>query len=257
MDLLSLIGQVTKRKGDLFSQAETLAKKAKTQDTLEKRMVSQSDALVKALRDRAIRWDEFHRSLSEGTLISALAAVYLGASGNNPGAIMERSWPTLIGDILPPLTSFLNETETYLNDGTLLLGDETQDFADVGLDEEALSEDEEGYIWDKNQIPYPVGTDLFGPPRPALKKRPTWGGILSRTSRYLASPTYSFHALGSHLSKVEQGYSLMRRVATHDDRTCPDCRKFDEKGWQPIGTLPMPGRQCRCYDRCRCRIEYS
>ena len=135
MDLLSTVGQATKRREDYFSQAKALAKKYKTQDSLEDMMAKDAMVIVKGLRDKQMRWDEYERTLLDKTLISALAAVYLGAGDSKPDDKMEKAWPTIIGDMLPPLVKFLSETETYINDGVLRLGDKTMDFADYDLDD--------------------------------------------------------------------------------------------------------------------------
>lgn len=258
MDLLSLVGQVTKRKGDFFSQAESLARKVRSQDRLERKMSEDSRTLVRALRDGEIRWDEYSRSLTDKTLVSALCAVCIGAKGAELPAILERAWPTVIGEMLPPLQSFLDETQTYLENGQLLIGDRTYDFSSDLIDEEELplGEDLEGYLWDRNQILLPAGQELARPQKPKVKKRPSWRGIHSRVNRYLSTPTYSYAALGSQLVKVSQGHKLMRRIAIHDSRTCSDCRRYGELGWQTIGSLPLPGKECQCRDRCRCQVEY-
>ena len=116
MDLLSLIGLVTKRRGGYFSQAESLAKRAKTLDRLESIMEKEAKILVKALRDREIRWEEYSRTLIDKTLISALTGVYLGAESSKPKEKLQKAWPIIVGEMLPPLTAFLNETGTRLND---------------------------------------------------------------------------------------------------------------------------------------------
>jgi hypothetical protein len=217
MDLLSTIGMVTKRRSDYFEQAKTLAKKYTSQPSLEERMKEESAALVKGLRDKLMRWEEYERSLIDKTLTSALAAVYLGAGDSNPQAKMEKAWPTLIGDMMPPLVNFLNETKTALDDGAIRLGDQTEDF------------------------------------REGIR---SWFGLVARVVRYIANPTYSFFDLGRLYVREEQGYREMRRVDRHDSKVCPDCREYSDRGWQPIGSLPMPGRECQCYDHCRCAVEY-
>lgn len=236
MDLLSLVAQTTKRKGDFFSQAENLARKAKTQSKLELLMAKEAKALVKAFRDKEIRWEEYSRSLIDKTLVSALAAVYLGAKDSSPLEKVQKAWPTVVGDMLPPLKEFLDETEMRVSDGTLLLGDQSYDFADFNLGDPAVQAAIE------SSKPRGIGQ--------------TWPGLLSRVVRYISSPAHSFYALGEYLKRSDMGYKEMRRVATLDHRTCPDCVEFQQRGWQPMGSLPMPGRQCRCYDRCRCHIEY-
>jgi len=315
MDLLSLVSMSTKRRGDYFSQAEALAKKLKDQPALEKRMMVESKTLVTGLRDKQLRWEEYERSLLEKTLISALAAVYLGSENNEPRGKMERAWPTIVGDMLPPLVKFLSETRAYLDDGTLRLGDKTVDFSDC------LFGDEEDCDWmpiDDSSPQNPsnsppkrkstklspveslLGASLLSrqdpailsskrePSKSSLKKSPqgenfpmnddiletspeeqkaieaakraavgrTWGSLLGRVIRYIANPAYSFFNLGVTMTRQDQGYKEMRRIPTLDSRTCKDCIYYGEQGWQPIGSLPMPGRNCRCYDRCRCSIEY-
>jgi hypothetical protein len=233
MDLLSAVGMATKRRGDYFQQAETLAKKVKERENLEDLMKKESLVVVKGLRDKQIRWEEYERTLLDKTLISALAAVYLGSEGKKPYEKMEKAWPVIVGDMLTPLVAFLKETEARLEDGILKIGDQTIDFAD-GIPEEMAS--------NELQEKYGVGQ--------------TWPGVLSRVIRYLANPAYSFFDLGRYYVREEQGYKEMRRVPRLDQRTCPDCIEFGNRSWQPLGTLPMPGRDCQCYDRCRCSIEY-
>lgn len=216
MDLLSLIGMATKRRGDYFTQAEALRKKVNSQAELEERMTEESKVLVKGLRDKQMRWEEYERSLLDKTLISALAAVNLGAEDINPRGKMERAWATIVGEMLPPLHEFLVETKDALDNGGILLGDKTQDFGEVK----------------------------------------SWPGLLIRVIRYLANPSYSFFNLGQYYVRQDQGYREMKRVPKLDSRTCPDCVMFGRLGWQPLGTLPMPGKECQCYDRCRCSIDY-
>jgi hypothetical protein len=216
MDLLSIIGLATKRRGDYFTQALALLKKVKSQPELEERMTQEAKILVKGLRDKQMRWDEYERSMIDKTLTSALSAVALGAGDNNPKGKMERAWATIVGEMLPPLHDFLTETKTSLDDGNIRLGDKTEDFAEVT----------------------------------------SWPGLLVRVIRYIANPSHSFFSLGEYYVKQDQGYREMARIPRIDAKTCPDCVMFGRMGWQPMGTLPMPGQQCQCFDRCRCRIDY-
>lgn len=248
MDLLSLVGQITKRRGDLITQAEKLAQQAKSQGRLEAKMEEVARGLVKALRDGEVRWEEYSRSLIDNTLTAALAAVYLGASGSKPKSRMEEAFPTIVGDMVPPLKNFLDQTEDALNKGVLLVGDKALEFADGDLFEDAY------YPEDSDESAL-LALPESGPPEQRRRKM-TWPGVYSRVKRYVSSPTFSFHALGEALVKKDQGFKQMRRVAKKDPRTCPDCIRFERQGWQPIGSLPMPGKQCRCFDRCRCFIEY-
>lgn len=248
MDLLSLIGSLTKKRGGYFSQSESLAKRAKTVDRLETLMVSESKLLVEALRDKTIRWEEYSRSLIDKTIISALAGVYLGAFPSRPVAKMEKAWPVVIGSLIPPLIKFLEETKIRIDNNILLLGQKTFEFSDVDLDIERMLEDSD---FNPEEFEIEDGKEVE---REGIGR--TWLGTLSRVIRYIANPSYSFFSLGQYYTKEEQGFKEMRRIAKKDKRTCPDCIEFEKLGWQPLGSIPMPGQKCRCYDRCRCRIDY-
>lgn len=234
-----------------------MAKKAKTLKGLELLMGRDSRTLVLALRDGQVKWDEYARSLMQKTLVSALASVYLGGKESKPEKRMEDAWPIIIGDILPPLVKFLTETKYRIDKGILRVGDKTEDFSEFDfalkipplgdVSEDIPDEDLEGDI----DIEFdPEEVEEEG------KKGKTWVGLFYRVGRYMVTPIYGNAELGIFLIKRDQGYKEMRRVAKKDKRTCPDCKNFASLGWQPFGSLPMPGRQCTCYDRCRCIIEY-
>lgn len=258
MDLLSLVSQSTKRKGDFFSEAEKLAKQLKTKRNLGIKMAETSRVLVKALRDKQVKWDEYARSLMQNTLVSALASVYLGAKDSEPRKRMEQAWPIIVGDVLPPLVKFLAETDFRINKGILRIGDQTEDFSEFDFASKPLPAlgDVPDEIPDEDLLD---DIDIEFDPEEIEeedKKGKTWIGLFYRVNRYLVSPIYGNSELGIFLIKRDQGYREMRRIAKRDKRTCDDCKNFAELGWQPFGSLPMPGRQCTCYDRCRCRIEY-
>ena len=253
MDLLSMVGMATKRRSDYYAQAKTLARKTKEQPSLEQRMVAESTALVKGLRDKLMRWEEYERTMLDKVLISALASVILGSKGDKPDQKMEKAWPIIVGDMLPPLTKFLAETKEYIDSGVLRLGDQTLDFADYDLlgavpgaidlesDElEGINPQEEGALEAEQ----------------SRSQGKTWPSLATRVARYLATPSFSFFSLGEYMVAQDHGFKEMRRVARHDKKTCIDCKNYGEAGWAPVGELPMPGKGCRCYDHCRCSIEY-
>lgn len=253
MDLLSMVGMATKRRSDYFDQAKSLAKKYPSQPKLEERMKAESLSLVKGLRDKLMRWDEYERSVLDKTLTSALASVILGAENEKVNERLEKAWPSIVGTMLPPLTQFLAETKEYIDNGTLRLGDQTSDFADTGLgnvfpNSTDLETDELDDI-----SPYEDGVAEAKQGRAQGK---SWGSLVSRLQRYISSSTFTFFALGGYLVAQAIGNKEMRRINKHDKKVCPDCKTYGESGWQPIGTLPLPGQGCRCFDRCRCGIEY-
>jgi len=253
MDLLSMVGMATKRRSDYFSQAKTLARKYKEQPILEERMKAESLGLVKGLRDKLMRWEEYERTMLDKVLTSALAAVILGLKDKQTDQKLEKTWPIIVGDMLPPLTKFLAETKEYIDSGVLRLGDQTLDFADadllgavpgaIDLDADVLA----------GVNPEEEGTSEAKQRR---AQGQTWPSLADRVSRYLATPTFAFFALGEYMVAQDLGYKEMRRVAREDRKTCVDCKNYDSQGWVPVGEMPMPGKGCRCYDRCRCYIEY-
>lgn len=246
MDLLSFVGLATRRQQEYFRQAKALAKKYKTQEKLEVFMERQSIGLVKAYRDKLMRWEEYERTLLDKTLVSALASVYLGAENNKPDEKMEKAWPTIVGNLLPPLTKFLAETQEYVKLGVLRLGDDIQDFADGDLDQVVPPPPLEGNL---------VEQGIEEAQEEKAQGR-TWKSLAQRVIQYLARPTFSYFNLGKFFVAKEQGFRQMRRIAIRDKKTCKDCKGYALMGWQPAGSLPMPGQGCVCYARCRCSIEY-
>ena len=229
----------TKRRQDYMKQAKTLARKYKEQPLLEKRMRSESLGLVKGLRDRLMKWDEYERTILDKTLTSALASVILGTKNQKSNERMEQAWPSIVGDMLPPLTKFLAETKEYIDSGVLRIGDQTLDFADYDFESALGMEDE---------------TESEGTTR--KPRGQTWPALANRVINYVATPTYAFFNLGEYMVSRDMGYKEMRRVAKNDKKTCKDCRRYDSQGWAPFGELPMPGKGCQCYANCRCAIEY-
>jgi hypothetical protein len=253
MDLLSMVSMATKRRSDYFSQAKALAKKYKEQPVLEERLAAEATALVKGLRDKLMKWDEYERTILDRTLISALAACTLGLKEDKSNRRLEKCWLIIVGDMLPPLAKFLAETKEHIDSGVLRLGDQTLDFADYDLlgaipgaidlerdGLEGINPEEEGALEAEQ----------------SRSQGKTWPSLANRVARYLATPTFSFFNLGRYMVAQDQGFKEMRRVAKLDKKTCIDCKNYDAAGWVPIGELPMPGKGCRCYDRCRCYLEY-
>ena len=253
MDLLSTVGLATKRRSDYIEQAKTLARKYKEQSRLEERMKAESLGLVKGFRDKLMRWEEYERTMIDKTLVSALAACIIGIKEDKTDRKLEKCWPIIVGDMLPPLTKFLAETKEYIDSGVLRLGDQTLDFADYDLlgavpgaidldvDEiENINPEEEGALEASQQ----------------RAQGKSWPALADRVSRYIATPTFAFYNLGQYMVAQDQGFKEMRRIAKDDKVTCVDCRNYGSQGWVPIGELPMPGKGCRCYDRCRCFLEY-
>jgi len=84
----------------------------------------------------------------------------------------------------------------------------------------------------------------------------TWKGVTSRLKRFLVTPLYRWFKTGEFSSMANIGMKEMRRISKDDRKVCYDCGYYHSLEWVPMGSLPMPGIQCRCHDRCRCRVEY-
>lgn len=52
------------------------------------------------------------------------------------------------------------------------------------------------------------------------------------------------------------GFTEERRVLDDGAIHCDDCPRFARRGWVPIDTLPPPGEQSECGNRCRCSMEF-
>lgn len=50
--------------------------------------------------------------------------------------------------------------------------------------------------------------------------------------------------------------SLERRYLDPSAQHCEDCLDYAARGWQPAGSLPVPGQDCECGGHCRCSIVY-
>ena len=53
----------------------------------------------------------------------------------------------------------------------------------------------------------------------------------------------------------ESRQQFEERRILHARESCVDCVRYASMGWQPAGTLPLPGEQSRCNAYCRCSIE--
>jgi hypothetical protein len=261
MDLLSLVGLATKKRGDYFQEGEKLAREVKTRENLEELMTERAKYLVKQLQSERIRFEEYERAVISNTFVSAMAAIFLASYKSET---LESSWPTVVGKISEHLVNFLEDTKRSLNEGFLVTGGDPVDF------EELPGEYGSEYTLPNLNLPSPkpVSGSLSSivNSRPTVTQRLTtvpkrlpiksWVNLASRLVRYLASPSYNFFQLGMFEVNKRSGVTQMRRKASLDDRTCHDCVYYDELGWQPIGSLPLPGNDCVCHDRCRCEMLY-
>ena len=286
MHFLSYVAGLTKRKGDLLKEAKKVAEEAKNLEGLEKMMAKKSSSLVSSIREGKINSSELFRAVSDSTLVSSMAAVALGSKGSKPDKTMEDEFPYAVTRIAP-LSQFQADFTYFKNSDNYEEEEEEDDLfigapgsyqlnpegADVNeLEKKAKKGDKKAKLAlevlegkkTKQQALEELESEYYGIPKDefvsenAKESSPpaSWSGVESRVNRYIVSPIYGWHARGEMRKNVRLGYKEMRRITRGDNRVCPDCVGFGQQGWKPIGSLPSPGVDCRCYDRCRCIIEY-
>jgi hypothetical protein len=59
---------------------------------------------------------------------------------------------------------------------------------------------------------------------------------------------------GALAAAVARGMTEERNILGKAEH-CPDCVKYTNMGWQPIGTLPRPTKDRQCMYNCQCRME--
>jgi hypothetical protein len=249
MDFLSYVAGLTKRKGDLLKEAKGIAAEAKNIEGLEKIMAKKSASLVSSMREGKINSSELFRSVSDNTLLSSMAAVALGSKGSKPDKTMEDEFPYAVTR-LAPLSQFQADFNNFKDSDN--------------FEEEDRDEPGGAFFGAPGQYNLDPEDEYFGIPEDefvsedAEESSPpaSWGGVETRVNRYLVTPIYGWYNRGEMRKNVRLGYKEMRRVTQQDRKVCQDCVDFAGQGWRPIGSLPSPGVDCRCFDRCRCSIEY-
>ena len=256
MELLTYVSQVAKRKPRFEERAADLAKAHPAVEKLEEEMRDRTSGLVKRLSRGKMRFTEFERAAADDTITSALAGVMLGDGKKT--ALRDEAFASTTRT-LPYLWTFYREILASLNDGKLeyVSGDE---------DPPAIITAERGSPSKYAKLGYGATDpevfqdmiDIMPTRQPQLgKSKPaSWEGVEFRLGNYLAAPVYSWYTQGEMANKQRTGFKEMSRECVCDKKTCRDCRNWAAMGWQPIGTLPLPGDRCQCLFNCRCGIDY-
>jgi len=253
MELLSYVAQATKRKSRFEELAEEMVDEHPSLDALEFEMAKRNKALASRLENARIRFDEFQRVSADATVLSALAGVMLGDERQTK--LKDQTFAYSM-KALPYLFSFQEGIKSSLNSGRLAYagpqekggeraGSPTKGARKILAADNDLAQD----VIDAMPTRLMVPTE--GKSTPA-----TWQGVEERLSRFIVSPTYSWFSFGEMERMRRVGMKQMRRRANLDKKACDECRSYDSMGWQPMGTLPVPGERCRCHDRCRCVMDY-
>jgi hypothetical protein len=80
------------------------------------------------------------------------------------------------------------------------------------------------------------------------------GTLRRRSELYVLSAKVAYQNVRQDVKQFA-GNTEMRRETTATE-SCPDCLDFAAQGWQPIGSLPLPGESSVCGSRCQCSVSY-
>ena len=254
MELLTYIGQATKRKSRFEEFADDLVSEFPSVEKIEEEMAKRNSALASRLEKGKMRFSEFERVAADSTVTAALSGVMLGDKRDTN--LKDQTFATTMRS-LPYLWKFYEDIKSSLQDGRLSYAGSTDgELEGLSLSpskgaRKALTAYDELAQDVLDEIPTRLMVPTVGKSTPA-----TWNGVESRLSRYLVTPVYSWFSFGEMERMSRVGMKQMRRRAYLDKRCCVDCIGYDAMGWQPMGALPVPGERCRCLDRCRCSMDY-
>lgn len=98
---------------------------------------------------------------------------------------------------------------------------------------------------------------IAGTAQDILEGKITLPQALSRVNGYVGSArTQFFAAERDRIRPSSTGVMVIERRHMGNAIHCSDCINYYDLGWQPVGTLPLPGEDSVCRDQCRCGISY-
>jgi hypothetical protein len=255
--MLTYLGQVAKRKSRFEERAADLVKANPGVEKLEEEMRDRTHGIVARLSRGKMRFTEFERVAADDTITAALAGIMLGDGRNSK--LKDQTFASATRT-MPYLWEFYREILFSLNEGDLGYEDDDKNpppimTADAGRSPSKYAR--HGYSPTDPEVLQDM-IDIMPTRVPELgKSRPkSWDGVEFRLGNYTAAPVYSWYTKGDMASKQRTGFKEMKRDCVCDKRTCKDCRSWASLGWQPIGTLPLPGDRCQCLFNCRCALDY-
>ena len=81
---------------------------------------------------------------------------------------------------------------------------------------------------------------------------PLDGRLLPRLEQYAQAPRFTYEE-GARTEDDDHGWAEEQNVP-ESAHSCADCAAATAAGWQPLGTLSLPGER-ECAGNCRCTIE--
>jgi hypothetical protein len=251
VELLTYIGQVAKRKPRFEERAGDLVKAYPAVEKLEEEMRDRTSGLVKRLSLGKMRFTEFERAAADDTITSALAGVMLGDGRNTK--LKDQTFASSTRT-LPYLWEFYREILSSLN---YVSGDAEPPAINTAERGSPSKYAKLGYGPKDPEVLQDM-IDIMPTRQPKLgKSKPaSWEGVEYRLGNYLAAPVYSWYTQGVMSNKQRTGFKEVKRDCRCDKKSCNDCQNWAAMGWQPIGTLPLPGERCQCLFNCRCALDY-
>ncbi len=82
---------------------------------------------------------------------------------------------------------------------------------------------------------------------------PLDGRFMNRIGQYASAGRHTYHEV-DRLEQQARGMAEERSIL-HARDSCAGCLSAAAAGWQPAGTLPLPGER-QCLRSCRCSMEY-
>lgn len=81
--------------------------------------------------------------------------------------------------------------------------------------------------------------------------------MLGRLTNYVGSARALYYQAEREQMTFAPGMvRIEKRSLDPGAQHCGDCVTYADRGWQPLGTLPVPGQACQCSGRCRCSMQY-
>ncbi len=79
--------------------------------------------------------------------------------------------------------------------------------------------------------------------------------FLARVGMYADAARTTF--AGAERGQAQADGALWERRVLGETEHCPECLEYAARGWQPVGSLPLPGEDSSCMVNCACEMEYS
>lgn len=213
--------------------------------------------------------------------------LYLAAKGDRPGKEGDLVWSTTMADYYFAATGrpvsggrVQDAWDAYLQDVQNDIGRFTESLLNGRTSVNAWHRQMRDHLSDVMRIGYMTGRGGYPQMNPAdwgrvghevqrqnrylerfagqlaTAQAGTEGQVMNRAQMYGRSAR-KMYAAGRRVAKDVAGYNKERRSCIGDKGTCGECARLAGLGWQPLGTLPLPGEGTPCMSNCRCSVFHG